>query len=1249
MRLLRPFLVLGAACTLVLSLSGQTVRVLSVTGEATLQSPGEDAPRALKRGDTIVVGTRIVTGENARIILTPLPGVNSIISPKSEVVIERVSVTPSTEGKAALHSAVLDLKTGAVTTDLKTTPGVDLDYGVRTARGLAGARGTTYTVGVNAAGIQTIVVADGKISLTLANGSIVSLVPGQVSITRPDGSTQAVNSAAELSTGDQAIADNWVETTLQALAEAVTQGIDIDPAALDDAIQAATGLGISVSPETTTRIEQARQTLEQRATERATQTQTRTNTETTPATEVVTEQSSGNEPGLRAFLATLTDAQRAAFALLGPSLQQAIASANDPVLTAFALALDEGGALLRPLNEIGYLTALGDTTLRSAFLARPADIQAALLSHPADNALAAFALQDLGEGTYRPLPEIVFFAALSDTQRPAYLALPKSTQDKLASAADPALTAFALAADRPVAEIHYAASLETGPRALFLTYPAALRTTLATAPTDTALAAFAYATNEGGGNLHSHAAIAYFAGLDAAERLIFSARSPQIQELAATDASFAGLALARDAANVATYSDATLAHYLLLAPSARPSYLARSAEVRDLFAAYGKPGLTTAATDPASFEGPPTDADLRRNLAALLDLSPENRALFETFAGGPAYPKLDGTPTPYTWSDTAWTRTRNSFASLSTTNRDRIIGFGATEGLFDYSGTFMEAALADYDATLDATTRDAIQSAGWTRYFADYFADETIRSSLAAAALFPPAELAVLREFDISPHAFAYFQPGDFNDGFAGITSLNDPKANLALLAARTPAERAILARLLSGNHILFAGQSTGPSEMTSSDYDQTLSNALAFAALLTPEQLDLVSLAGLGERLFNYQPDDPVYLSDTPVSAKDRLLEILSLFSGLDPARRDHALDTGLFESVSFDDFALTPANVQSALDAWASLSLATRDFLADNSDGDLNLLALAEDPDRYDALDSLLAALAPGELAVLRETRAGSALLETLEQEALPGLAEVQAFTSVITSLNDTQRFTLNELGITSEFNLRQGLFSAATDIEGTNNHPGLGFKRLLQAYSQLSGQLRAATRQVNTYDHGRSYVGPSFFFASDDGDDFTTYNIGFDSPSGDLHVGATRRLSLYGINYDTNVTFRVPDGKDIYLRASSLIELDSIAFSPGVRAITMEAVTINLASLDFPEGSVASLNSGLGGTGTNNKYPNFDGTSQVGRVNFINSVSYGGATMADEASFDAASRGNIAIGTLQNRAPLPAYTAPAPTLPE
>lgn len=1065
MRLLRrPLLLLGAACTLVLSLSGQTVRVLSVSGEATLQGPGDPAPRVIKKGDTIVVGTKIITGDGARVILTPLPGVNSIISPKSEVVIERVSVSPPDAAtQTSVHSAVLDLKAGAVTTDLKSSPGVALDYGVRTARGLAGARGTTYTVGINAAGIQTVVVADGRISLTLADGRVIDLVPGQVSITRTDGGTQAVNSASELSTGDQAIADNWMEITLDALAEAVEQGVDIDPSALEDAARAARELGIDIDADTQARLDRARDLLQERRQARLDSARGDDRGDNQNSRTVVTENRGGGSPGeppvdpylvrLAAYRLSLTESRLSRFDTLADPVQRLLVNIDEPAYTAYAL-------------------------------------------------------DSYGEGQARP-PEAIDFAGR----------LPAAT---------------------------------------------------------------------------------------------------------------------------------------------RSAFLARPDDVKDSLVALNQRGLAVAVLDPQSFESAPTDADLRRNLGALLALSPENRDLFRTFAGGPDYPKLRSAPAPYDWSDAAWTRTRNSFTALSPEDRSALLALGALDGLFDHSATFIEAALADYAATLPKAARDKIAAAGWGRYFADYFGRQELRDVFADITGFSTAQISALRQLDISPGAFLsahYASPGLAIAPLERVEEDFDLHARLAHLASLPENDRALLAQLGVGDHVLFAsgqGYYDSGENWVYPTYAESLQNALAFARKLKtdlPDALALLRQTGLGSHLLSLRFDETVYVGDSPAPALERIHYLLDLYSSLEPARRDLARDLGLFGSAYLGDMRLEPATIADTLDALASASAHTRDYLS-LVRGEVPLLDLVSGGGEYnfyslDAIDTLLASLTSGEFATLRELRPGTSLLRGgYEDGGILSSADLKSFLGYIASLGDLQRFTLNELGITQDGNERKGLF--------LSDHEGLG--RLLQAYSELPKQVRAATRQLDTYDaSGRDLHGPSFFFPSDDGGGYSTiYDVTFSSPD-DLHVGAVRRLSILGYLAQTETllenggerpaTFTVPAGKDIYLRASTLVDLNGVGFSPQVRAITIEAATINLANLDFPEGSVVALNSKLGGMGSGNRYPNFDGTSMPGRVNFLYDVSYGGRAniMDSEASFDLHSRGNIVLGTLQNPAVLPAYQPP------
>lgn len=1449
----RSLFLLGAACTLVGSLFGQTVRVLSVSGEATIQMPGEAAPRAVQKGDTVVVGARIITGDGARVIITPLPGVNSIIAPKSDVVIERVSETRAPGASVTQHTAVLDLRTGAVTTDLQKREGVALDYGVRTARGLAGARGTTYTIGVNEAGVQTVVVADGVITLTLADGRIISLVPGQVSITRPDGSTQAVSSAAELAAAEQDIADNWVETTLDSLAEAVDQGIEIDEAALDDAIRSARDLGIEIDDDTQAKLERARQRqLERRERREAkatlqekledsgggtddsaesendvnTQEQSEAKTSTAfdfaafiatfpsetreqffalsankrealaafigrlttnsdrsevllyalglqtshalPAylarsdsiktylakrssdteltyfasypygdssvypsdavvrffgglnetnraifrsfeMEVQERVVSSSDPQVReyafeliqgephsnaavAFFLDLTTGQRGrfldltsqqqqqlmasetpalvayvlasgrtdkqveyamsldlevqlpAFLALSSSLQARLITENDPALTEYALNT------LRTAAEINFAADL-DTDRRTAFFGLSSDTQAILVAKASDADFLSYALDEYGEGQTRSECDILFVAALTASQRANFLDLDANIQDGVISANNTQLTNYVLANGRTRDEAGYAVSLSSERFSAFLGLSGAVREVLVDGADDTALQEFAYGD---GSTPRAASSILYFDQLNDTDRALYLLRAHDLQDaVAVDDADLEDLLFSETTPGVFEYSDATLRHYLQLGDSVKPTYLASAVKLREKFAEVNRPGLTGAILTPGSFETTPSDSDVIRNLDALLALSPANQVLFETFAGGPAYSKLDSAPGPIEWSDAAWTRTRNSFESLPEQTRARVLSLGAIQGIFDYSGTFIEAAFADYDSSLSASARAAAAAAGWGRDFADYFVRDDVRQIFAEAANFTAAELAVLKQFKISPRAFLvqHYNTDSLNAAQSPkvlTTSVIDAelKNNLAALAALSAKDRSVLLSLGVQGDVLNAfsyGYYDDNGNYIVPTFADTLANTIGLADRFSGEELGILSRLGVGPSLLGLRDGGSILIGESSVDPRDLLEDIITIYETLTPEQRDAAIDTGVFAGFGLTDYRIVfGSSLAPALDAWLELNPNTRDFLAGEMDGDFNLLNLVEGTGAYRdlaELDALIASLTPVELGALRDLGAGKFLLSRdYYYNGLIDSAGLKAFLAYTATLTDPQIFAMRELGILSSENQRNGLF--ASDQEGLT--------RLLQAYAELDrpdsdpdvGNVLVATRQIDPNGSYTLHSGRSFFFANDSGSDYVTYNVSFESP-GNLYVGAVRRLSLYG-SYGESFTFAVPNGKDVALRASTLIDLQSVSFSAGVRAITMEAATINLAYLDFPEGSVLSLNSKLGGMGTGNRYPNF-GPSLPGRVNFIDGVTYGGALMDDEPSFDSASRGNISVGTLQNRAPLPTYQAP------
>ena len=110
----------------------------------------------------------------------------------------------------------------------------------------------------------------------------------------------------------------------------------------------------------------------------------------------------------------------------------------------------------------------------------------------------------------------------------------------------------------------------------------------------------------------------------------------------------------------------------------------------------------------------------------------------------------------------------------------------------------------------------------------------------------------------------------------------------------------------------------------------------------------------------------------------------------------------------------------------------------------------------------------------------------------------------------------------------------------------------------------------------------------------------------------------LGSLGDMFLQDTTLIAGKGKRALLYANDTLYANELAFSEELRQVYMEATTINLTDVDFPAGSEVRLVSQQGGI--DGKYPNF-GTIQVGRVNFLDKVSYGGTQnqMTDQITFD------------------------------
>lgn len=110
---------------------------------------------------------------------------------------------------------------------------------------------------------------------------------------------------------------------------------------------------------------------------------------------------------------------------------------------------------------------------------------------------------------------------------------------------------------------------------------------------------------------------------------------------------------------------------------------------------------------------------------------------------------------------------------------------------------------------------------------------------------------------------------------------------------------------------------------------------------------------------------------------------------------------------------------------------------------------------------------------------------------------------------------------------------------------------------------------------------------------------------------------------INSLENLTIRNSDllvrgGDSINLRAQQEMLLNNVNFSNNVKDIYMQAITIDLQNINFPDGSMVNLSTLYGGI--DGKYPTFPNqTREIGRVNFLENVRYNQNLLNNRTQFD------------------------------
>ncbi|HYC70794.1 MAG TPA: FecR domain-containing protein, partial [Opitutaceae bacterium] len=156
--------------------------VLKVAGDATVTVGGATSP--LKVGAKLSPGATITTGADSEVYLQAHTGTIATVKANSVVSIDELSVTRE-GGKVTKEKTAINLKSGNLVSALDPAKRAVNDYQVKTPKGVAAARGTTFTVSYNGVN-YTIVATSGSVQIT-AGDTVVNIAGGQASVSNVNG------------------------------------------------------------------------------------------------------------------------------------------------------------------------------------------------------------------------------------------------------------------------------------------------------------------------------------------------------------------------------------------------------------------------------------------------------------------------------------------------------------------------------------------------------------------------------------------------------------------------------------------------------------------------------------------------------------------------------------------------------------------------------------------------------------------------------------------------------------------------------------------------------------------------------------------------------------------------------------------------------------------------------------------------------------------------------------------------------
>ncbi len=187
---------LGSLCAYGAEATAQAI-VLKIKGSANVVFAGQTQPIAIKVGDKLPQGATITTSPNSEVDVQAFNGAVATIKADSTVNLEKLSVTTS-GGAVTKQTALLNLKVGSILSNIDPANHNINDYGIRTPKGVAAARGTVFFVHVSENGqVQVFVTQSAIMFHPLGGGKPVEIPAGYSFSVNPDGTLGVVTQVTD--------------------------------------------------------------------------------------------------------------------------------------------------------------------------------------------------------------------------------------------------------------------------------------------------------------------------------------------------------------------------------------------------------------------------------------------------------------------------------------------------------------------------------------------------------------------------------------------------------------------------------------------------------------------------------------------------------------------------------------------------------------------------------------------------------------------------------------------------------------------------------------------------------------------------------------------------------------------------------------------------------------------------------------------------------------------------------------------